>query len=241
MAPQSLQLVTFDLDGTLYDNGAYLPKLVRRWLLERLFRQSPLRTLRQVVVARAYQRTREASRSLGPRADLRAEVIAETARRTGFEEPFVRNVIEELIYRNPFHGSDAHVFPGVRETLAALKSRGLRLAVLSDYPVEEKLAALGLSSIGFDLLLSSEDVNALKPHPALFLEACRRLAVEPSRALHVGDRADCDVAGARAAGMKTLLLRGSRHRRTPEEPRADYEAVDFDAVRIIVETLARGG
>jgi FMN phosphatase YigB (HAD superfamily) len=42
----------------------------------------------------------------------------------------------------------------------------------------------------------------LKPHPEIFHRALRALALQPDRVLHVGDRMDCDVQGARAAGLR---------------------------------------
>ncbi|MBI2944412.1 MAG: HAD family hydrolase [Candidatus Wallbacteria bacterium] len=234
-----LRLVTFDLDGTLYANSTYVPGLIWRWFTGN-FASAPWTTLKRVRAARLYQKARESLRARGQVTDLKAEAFAEAARSSGYPEAFVRETIDALIYANPFEGSAAHVFPGTHETLVVLKSRGLKLAVLSDYPVDTKLQALGLADVGWDLLMSAEDVNALKPHPALFAEACARLAVDPADALHVGDRPDCDTAGARAAGMKTLLFRGEGRPPRPG-PRADYEAASYAALRTIVETLAGVG
>ncbi|MBI3893843.1 MAG: HAD family hydrolase, partial [Candidatus Wallbacteria bacterium] len=214
-----LRLVTFDLDGTLYSNSTYVPKLVWHWFLAN-FMRAPFATLRRVRAARLYQKAREALRRRGQVSDLRAEAFAQAAAASGYAEEFVRATIEGLIYDNPFDGAAAHVYPDVRETLLVLHARGLKLAVLSDYPVEKKLAALGLADAGWDLLMSAEDVNALKPHPALFTAACARLDVPPAEALHVGDRTDCDVAGAHAAGMKTLLFR-AEGRKARAGPKAD--------------------
>jgi HAD superfamily hydrolase (TIGR01450 family) len=45
-----------------------------------------------------------------------------------------------------------------------------------------------------------------KPQPGIFRIALHRAAVDPSRALFVGDRPDTDVAGARAAGLPVALV-----------------------------------
>ncbi len=50
------------------------------------------------------------------------------------------------------------------------------------------------------------DAVAGKPEAPLYLLCARRLAVQPSRVLAVGDRLDTDIEGARAAGMDSLLV-----------------------------------
>lgn len=58
----------------------------------------------------------------------------------------------------------------------------------------------------FQFTLFSNEVGYLKPHPAIFTEASRRLQVPLSEILHVGDDPITDIEGARAMGMKTLHI-----------------------------------
>jgi FMN phosphatase YigB (HAD superfamily) len=58
-------------------------------------------------------------------------------------------------------------------------------------------------------------INAFKPHPRGFEEACARLGLEPSEVLYVGDRAEVDGVGARAAGMRCAIVSGGKHGRDP--------------------------
>jgi ribonucleotide monophosphatase NagD (HAD superfamily) len=52
-----------------------------------------------------------------------------------------------------------------------------------------------------------------KPHAPIFTAALERLGQpDPARVLMIGDSLDHDVAGARRAGMLTLLLRSGVHR-----------------------------
>ena len=92
--------------------------------------------------------------------------------------------------------------PGVRDALRALRSRGLALAVVSnwDSALPEHLERLGLRS-SFACVVTSADAGAPKPDAALFLHALGRLGIAPARALHVGDD-EADARGARAAGMR---------------------------------------
>jgi putative hydrolase of the HAD superfamily len=93
--------------------------------------------------------------------------------------------------------------PGVVETLERLAAR-TRLAVVAnwDSSLREQLDRLGLDRY-FDAVVTSAEVGAAKPDPAIFLAALRRLDVEPARAVHVGDE-PIDEEGALAAGMHFL-------------------------------------
>ena len=56
-----------------------------------------------------------------------------------------------------------------------------------------------------------------KPQPEIFLRTCRRLGVAPAEALHVGDSLREDYEGARAAGLRALLLdRAAAHEGLPD-------------------------
>lgn len=70
-----------------------------------------------------------------------------------------------------------------------------------------KVQALDIAPL-VQTVVYAEDVGTGvgKPDPAPFLEACRRLGVDPTRTVFVGDDAECDIAGARAVGMKTVWL-----------------------------------
>jgi FMN phosphatase YigB (HAD superfamily) len=61
---------------------------------------------------------------------------------------------------------------------------------------------------------SSAVVGAAKPAPAVFQDALRLAGVGPDEAVHVGDSLEGDVDGARAAGLRAILLQ--RHGEPPE-------------------------
>jgi len=70
-------------------------------------------------------------------------------------------------------------------------------------------------------VVSSCEVGARKPDPEIFRQSAAVLGFRPEEILHVGDRWDLDVLGARAAGMAPGLYRGLWHRYwDPEEPEA---------------------
>ena len=100
------------------------------------------------------------------------------------------------------------VFPDVAAALAALRARGLRLGIISNWDarIVPLLKGLGLWEL-FDAVTASFQVGVEKPDSRIFSEALARCRVTPQRALHVGDSYDEDVLGAMRAGMRALWLR----------------------------------
>lgn len=98
-------------------------------------------------------------------------------------------------------------YPEVPAALAALRAEGMRLVVVSnwDCSLPRVLAAAGLLSEMFAVVTSAE-VGAAKPDPEIFVRALSVAGAAAPAALHVGDRLEEDVAGARAAGVEPVLL-----------------------------------
>ena len=108
------------------------------------------------------------------------------------------------------------------ETLAGLR-RAWRLGVVTNGLADvqaRKVAALGLEPLVDTIVYATADGQPGKPAAGPFLDACRRLAVEPSRAVFVGDDLVADVEGASAVGMKTIWL-APRRLRGAGGPHAD--------------------
>jgi putative hydrolase of the HAD superfamily len=115
------------------------------------------------------------------------------------------------------------VFEDAAPALDALRARGVRLAVISNFDgrLEGLLGELGLAAY-FDAIHLSTRLGAEKPDPAIFRAALQFHGVEPERALHVGDRVEADVDGAIAAGMRAVLVdRAGTSRREPRIARLD--------------------
>lgn len=91
--------------------------------------------------------------------------------------------------------------PQLKQLLTALRSEGIRTAVLSDYCfTAEKLAAIGLSEEDFDAVWESPQLGGLKPRREVFTAACKALGTAPGETAMVGDRADTD-GGATETGL----------------------------------------
>jgi putative hydrolase of the HAD superfamily len=102
------------------------------------------------------------------------------------------------------------LYPDVLATLTLLRARGLSLVVVSNWDISlaPTLEALGLAGM-LDAILTSAGVGAAKPAPEVFHAALALFDIPAREALHVGDDPSLDVAGARAAGVRPVLLRRS--------------------------------
>lgn len=134
--------------------------------------------------------------------------------------PPSRFAASELFHR--FGSGEAwEVYPEAPGVLDALRDRGLRLGVISNWDTRlpEVLRQLDLAR-RFDAVVYSSAVGVEKPDFRIFRRALRELGVEARAALHVGDHRLEDVEGAIAAGMRALLL--IRGRRDPASGRAGF-------------------
>lgn len=100
-----------------------------------------------------------------------------------------------------------HSHPDAQPALSSLRARGLRLAVVSNWDISlgALLDRLGLGS-RLDVVVTSAAVGVAKPDPRIFRRALARLGCPAAAAVHVGDRMHEDVAGARSAGVRAVLL-----------------------------------
>ena len=93
--------------------------------------------------------------------------------------------------------------------LGELRGRGVRLVVVSNWDVSlhEVLVRTGLAAL-VDGAVTWAEVGVAKPDPAIFAAGLELAGgVAPGDALHAGDSLDADVAGARAAGLRAVLVR----------------------------------
>ena len=91
--------------------------------------------------------------------------------------------------------------------LALARERGLRTAVISNSngTVADILAHLGLAR-HLEFVIDSSKVGVEKPDPRIFRIALERAGLGPDEAVYVGDLYSIDVLGARAAGMRAILM-----------------------------------
>ncbi|MDR3223941.1 MAG: TIGR02253 family HAD-type hydrolase [Methanobrevibacter sp.] len=107
-------------------------------------------------------------------------------------------------------------FPKTMDILIYLKSKGYRLAVISNgltIKQWEKLVRLNLHNF-FDKVITSEEVGFEKPNKYIFDEALKRMECGAENSIMVGNRLNTDCMGAINAGMSSILVNSNI---SPEE------------------------
>lgn len=99
--------------------------------------------------------------------------------------------------------------PGVLDFVTTLKAAGIPLGIVSNAIhepfLEWAVEAAGMHDL-FDSILTSARAGYYKSRPEIYLQAARELGVPPEDVIHIGDSLRFDVAGAAAAGMRTVWL-----------------------------------
>lgn len=97
--------------------------------------------------------------------------------------------------------------PGAAATITYCRARGLRVAMASNFDARLHGVVAGLPPLaGLDALVVSSEVGVRKPGPEFFRATAERLGCAPEEVLFVGDDPTNDVAGARAVGMRAVLV-----------------------------------
>jgi putative hydrolase of the HAD superfamily len=84
-----------------------------------------------------------------------------------------------------------------------------KLGIVSNFAIPEcvdKLLEKHCLDKLFDVVMVSGAINKRKPNPEIFQKALEVLGISAENAVFVGDTADADVIGAKAAGMKTIFI-----------------------------------
>jgi len=99
----------------------------------------------------------------------------------------------------------ARVYPEVPELLRGLREQGIKVAIVTRNCRAAVERILAENPLVYDVLLTRDEVTAVKPHPEHLLAALRLLGVEPRRTLMVGDH-PMDVRVGRAVGTRTVAV-----------------------------------
>jgi putative hydrolase of the HAD superfamily len=196
------QAVLLDALGTLVELQPPAPRL-RRLLARAGFEVSEKRAAAGFRVEIAYYLDHHLEgstpASLARLRDRCAQELMRALDLPGLDHATARRVMLAALEFRPF--------TDVAPALSRLRERGLRLVVASnwDCSLPRWLAAAGLLEL-VDGVVSSGVAGAAKPDAAVFLRALELAGAEPGRTVHVGDSLRNDVEGARALGIRAILV-----------------------------------
>jgi putative hydrolase of the HAD superfamily len=214
-----IEAVIFDLDDTLHDDTLAYHRAAERVANEiadeRGIDPAPLYEA-YVAEAETFWKTLTTAAFDVPLAGLRARMWGAALQAVGIVDVKLAEHCARAYdgYRRGY----LQLWPGALELLVSLRSRGCKLAMITNGLAEthrEKIAQLRLED-AFDEIFIADEVGLVKPDVRVFRLAAERLGVAVERCAMVGDRFDRDILGAHAAGMFTVWM-NVRHETIPPE------------------------
>lgn len=146
----------------------------------------------------------------------------------------VCRVYDENYESDPLYDTDA--YDGIRELLAELKSRGMKIAVCSNKPdnVVQDVVQIIFGDM-FDAVSGAADGFPTKPEPYTALKIAEKLGAEPQECFFIGDT-NVDIFTAKNAGMKSIgVTWGFRDRTELIEAGTEYIVNSPEDILKIVE------
>ena len=233
-----IQLITLDLDNTLWDVDSIIVKAEQnmvQWLRDHVpdslqyYVGDTLNDIRQQVFTEHQKQSHDLS-------FMRTQVLFEVIRRTGMQDKEAYRYAQQA-FDVFFEGRNQVVFfPGALDMLEDL-SRRFRIYALTNGNANIEKAGLGDFLAG---AYSSADVGVKKPHPDMFQAPLSELELHPTQAVHVGDHLVDDIHGANAVGMHTIWVNLTDQQRTHADSEPTHEVDNLAAVVHAVEDLHSG-
>lgn len=203
-----IKAVAFDIDGTLYKNWQLNSRIIFHFI-------------RHMYFFAQYGLARKELRKIDKVEDFPKVQAQCMARRLRTSEERAQKLLDKIIYSGlmPYF-SKITPCKNSLETIKAFKEAGLKIALLSDFPPEQKGELWGFKPY-CDLLLGTESCGALKPYPVAFNTMAEKLEVKPEEILYVGNSFKYDVLGSKNVGMKAAWFATRRayvSKGRPKEP-----------------------
>lgn len=218
-----IKAVAFDLDGTLLDRDASIRKFI----------------VKQYERLRAFVRhvPKEIYSSRFIELDCRGYTWKDKVYQQMAEEFEIKGISwEELLEDYITHFKyDCVPFPNLIETLEELKSKSLKLGIITNGRGQFQLAnikALGIEKY-LETILISEWEEIKKPEPEIFERLLEKLKISSSECVFVGDHPNNDVKGAQNVGMIGIWKKDQQWNNVG----ADFIIDDLLEIPVIIEKL----
>lgn len=197
----SIQLITFDLDDTLWDVTPVMQDAeatLRNWLAMHAPRLGAV-PVEHLWTIRA--QLLQGEPSLKHRlSELRRRILLGALAGAGYPPDEAAALAEGGFQVFLAARHQVELFAEVHPTLETLANR-FQLGVITNGNADVR--RLGLADY-FQFALCAEELGVGKPDPKPFQEALRRAGVAAPHAVHVGDHPSDDIAGAQAAGLRAI-------------------------------------
>lgn len=188
-----IQAVAFDIDGTLYKE------------INLNIRIFPV-VFRHPVFFIKYGKVRKVLRNKEFYPDLIKEQDILMAKYLHCSEKEARDKLKTIVYDGlKKYYTKFNAYKGALELICRLKQNNVKIALLSDFPPEQKGDVWGIKE-HCDIALGSEEIGALKPSSYVFTELAKRLGCDKEKILYVGNNHKYDIVGPKKIGMKAAWI-----------------------------------
>ena len=123
------------------------------------------------------------------------------------DDSFVKKIKD--IYDSSLLSIELKLRDNTHEVLSTLKKQGYKIGLICNTThgvvIRELLKRFHLAHY-FDFTIFSDEFGLRKPRIEIFEETLSKLGVKPDEAIHIGDRPDLDILGAKNAGMFAVLI-----------------------------------
>lgn len=227
----------FDLDDTLWDDGASLEACVLK-VCEGLVAHLPpfdALTLTRDYIRRSdeYWFSNRYDVELLP--DVRLRLWTEVLAAYGCEDPKV--VVEARDAYAAQRQAFAVCYEETHDVIGRLAER-YRLVAITNGPGEVQRCRMHVAGLDayFTGVVAATDVELAKPDPAMFMHALKLAGATPADSWHIGDSLGSDVAGARNAGLEAAVwLNRDGRKRAESDPEPHHEVRNLREFSALLE------
>jgi len=198
----NLEVVIFDVDGTLYNQSHLRKKMLFSLMKHFIFRPWQVNEL---LILYHFRKEREKNKGFKG-ANLNEQQYIWCQQKTNQPINRIKEVVNKWIFTYPNQFLKACAYPGIHLFFKSLAEKNIRIAIYSDYDSIKKMQSMDLKA---DLYVSSTNanINAFKPNPDGLEFIFTELGIiDKNKCLFIGDRIELDGDCAKAAGMPFLLV-----------------------------------
>lgn len=202
-ALRPVQILSFDLDDTLYDNAPILVA-AEQAMLKKLHQTAPVTQQTDSDFWRQHrlQLLRQQPEFYHDVSLWRQQGLIKGLQHLGVADDEVFSIAEQAFHSFIQVRCNVTIDPAIKSLLQQLSKRYRLIAITNG---NASLDGMQLNNL-FEFSLSAGKDGRMKPYPDLFLKAARQLQVKSEQILHIGDSYQADVTGALGAGCQAAWL-----------------------------------
>ncbi len=225
-----IKAAVFDLDHTLFDRYATIREIIKIMDAE----SSPFKTdISRDSLADIYEYCDRNFVHFGWDR-MYDEFLSRRILKDGIEKDGFFN-----LHIRPLYMLAAVPFPFTISTLEKIKDMGLKLGLITNghHTLQyRKLELLGISDM-FDEIIVSGDFGADKPDVSIFKEMARRMNMNPSEMLYIGDNPENDIEPSRKVGYIPVWIKTTGNWAFPQIKKPEFKADTVAEIPKIIEKL----